>query len=793
MNQTPKNHARKARLPLAAIAAGSLALGGITGGTMLVAPAMAAQTAEVSAASPAADVPPIFQYSPFEVGNPGEELISFDYEKSDPENGVIYLTDNVGSVSEGDEVSMGASSQPQTGVTFPAKYENGQFVYNGQRDSPDSYLTWSGMDSGRQVSFGAYLGADSDNYQGGTHYIPANAPTLVADKIEKNSNTPILPVGTESWTFNIPSGQSWIADSKVTVSYWSDAPDAPDKGFMYYDLNVDSFSDGQLVVSDEVLPKLSEGSAYFVTFRGATEEESASVYMGLYGQLPKPTAEPTVEPTATPTTEPTEEPTAEPTEEPTATPTPDPTEEPTTEPTEEPTATPTPDPIEEPTTEPTEEPTATPTPDPIEEPTTEPTAEPTVEPTATPTLDPTEEPTTEPTAEPTEEPTATPTLDPTEEPTTEPTAEPTEEPTATPTLDPTEDPTATPTSDPTTEPTSEPTQEPTTEPTSPTEVPEAQDPESGDQVAPGEENLSYDSDSSAPETGKYVFNTNGDLEDGTVTVTYRTSPDAKPQTVEGSVKDGKLTVQGDKTFTDNVKDFNQLLITVKDAEGKTISALLSGKSVLALQSDIVDNRLGLPLAEAGSKELIFDVPTGFPTLTAENFHFDLKFTDTKGEPATVANVEYTVDGNKLRVSDPRVAKLTAGTYYLTGTQQNEENNAAAIENPAAESVVDVSTWFGLFDPAVEESPVPTDEPTEKPTSEPTEDPTTEPSATVMPTQDAPEQENPKDEESRNKDSNNDELADTGANDGLLIAGSVALGLIILGGIALALRRRGRHS
>ncbi|MGO3150583.1 hypothetical protein ACTXJX_16800 [Glutamicibacter ardleyensis] len=38
MNQTPKNHARKARLPLAVIAAGSLALGGITGGTMLAAP-----------------------------------------------------------------------------------------------------------------------------------------------------------------------------------------------------------------------------------------------------------------------------------------------------------------------------------------------------------------------------------------------------------------------------------------------------------------------------------------------------------------------------------------------------------------------------------------------------------------------------------------------------------------------------------------------------------------------------------------------------------------------------------
>ncbi len=741
MNQTPKNHARKARLPLAVIAAGSLALGGITGGTMLAAPAMAAQTAEVSAASPAADVPPVFQYGPFKVGNPGEELISFDYEKSDPENGVIYLTDNAGSASEGDEVSMGASSLPQTGVTFAAKYEDGQFAYNGPRDTPNSYLTWSGMDSGRQVSFGAYIGADSDNYQGGTHYIPANSPTLVADKIEKNSNTPILPVGTESWTFNIPAGQSWIADSKVTVSYWSDAPDAPDKGFMYYDLNVDSFSDGQLVVSDAVLPKLSEGDGYFVTFRGASEEESASVYMGLYGQLPSPTPEPTTEPTVEPTATPTTEPTADPTTEP--------TEEPTTEPTEEPTATP--------TSEPTSEPTA--------EPTTDPTTEPTVEPTATPTSEPTSEPTTEPTAEPTVEPTATPTSDPTEEPTAEPT----------------------------TEPTAEPTQEPTSEPSAPTEVPEAQDPESGDQVAPGEENLSHDSDSSAPETGKYVFNTNGDVEDGSVTVTYRTSPDAKPQTVEGSVKDGKLTVQGDKTFTDNVKDFNQLLITVKDAEGKTISALLSGKSVLALQSDIVDNRLGLPLAEAGSKELIFDVPTGFPTLTAENFHFDLKFTDTKGEPATVANVEYTVDGNKLRVSDPRVAKLTAGTYYLTGTQQNEENNAAAIENPAAESVVTVSTWFGLFDPAVEESPVPTDEPTEKPTSEPTEDPTTEPSATVMPTQDAPEQENPKDEESRNKDSNNDELADTGANDGLLIAGSVALGLIILGGIALALRRRGRHS
>ncbi|WP_258133787.1 PT domain-containing protein [Arthrobacter sp. MYb224] len=751
---------------------------------------MAVQQATINAANPSADVPPIKNDEELKVVNPGEELFSFDYENSDPAKGLVILNDKTGLINEGDEVWLSSSSLPQTGSSTPAKYENGQVVYNGPRDTPNGYQTWPS--DTKQVSFGASVGPDHGIHQGGTHFVPAGAPSLEADKIEQTSDTPLLPVGTESWTFNIPTSPSWIADATVEVAYWSDAPDAPNQGFMNYELSDKTFANGQLTVSDEVLPKLSEGDFYFVTFRGAGEDQLATAYMGLYGELPEPTPEPTEEPTAEPTVEPTVDPTEEPTEEPTVEPTEEPTEEPTVEPTEEPT--------EEPTVEPTEEPTAEPTVEPTEEPTAEPTVEPTEEPTAEPTVEPTEEPTAEPTVEPTEEPTAEPTVEPTEEPTAEPTVEPTEEPTAEPTVDPTEEPTVEPTAEPTEEPTADPTAEPTDSP----EVPKAQEPESGDQVAPGEENLSYDSESSAPDEGKFVFNTGTDVENGAITVNYRTSPDAEPQTTTGNVSDGKLTLQGDDAFTDTVKDFNQLLITVQDAEGKTISSVLSGASVLALQSDIVDNRLGLPLVEAGAVELGFDVPAGFPTVAEDNFRFDVKFVDTQGQPVSVSDVAFTVEGETLIVNDPRVAELTAGTYFLYGEQQADDANrsAAAFAQPAADPVVSVSTWFGLFAPAAEVTPTPTEDPTAEPTADPTDDPTDEPTgdptteptddeaptATAPPTHEAPEQDNsPKDD-----NSNKDELADTGASDGLLIAGSLALGLVILGAVALGLRRRGRH-
>ncbi|MGP9608593.1 hypothetical protein ACT3UA_18275 [Glutamicibacter sp. 363] len=721
-------------MPLAVITAGSLALGGVVGGAAVISPAMAAQQATINAANPSADVPPIKNDEELKIVDPGEELFSVDYENSDPAQGIVILNDKTGLINEGDEVWLSSSSQPQTGSSAPATYENGQVVYNGPRDTPNGYQTWPSDTN--QISLGASVGPDHGTYQGGTHFVPAGAPSLVADKIEQTSDTPLLPVGTESWTFNIPASQSWIADATVEVAYWSDAPDAPNQGFMNYELNDKTFANGQLTVSDEVLPKLSEGDFYFVTFRGAGEDQLATAYMGLYGELPEPTPEPTEEPTEEPTVEPTEDPTTEPTVEPTE----EPTAEPTVEPTEEPTA--------EPTVEPTEEPT--------EGPTTEPTVEPTVDPTEEPTVDPTEEPTVEPTAEPTEEPTADPTAEPTDSP----------------------------------------------------EVPKAQEPESGDQVAPGEENLSYDSESSAPDEGKFVFNTGTDVENGAITVNYRTSPDAEPQTTTGNVSDGKLTLQGDDAFTDTVKDFNQLLITVQDAEGKTISSVLSGASVLALQSDIVDNRLGLPLVEAGAVELGFDVPAGFPTVAEDNFSFDVKFVDTQGQPVSVSDVAFTVEGETLIVNDPRVAELTAGTYYLYGEQEADDANrsAAAFAQPAADPVVSVSTWFGLFAPAAEVTPTPTEDPTAEPTAEPTADPTDDPTdeptgdptteptddeaptATAPPTQEAPEQDNSPTDDNSNKD----ELADTGASDGLLIAGSLALGLVILGAVALGLRRRGRH-
>ncbi|WP_334121735.1 PT domain-containing protein, partial [Glutamicibacter sp.] len=232
----------------------------------------------------------------------------------------------------------------------------------------------------------------------------------------------------------------------------------------------------------------------------------------------------------------------------------------------------------------------------------------TAEPTATPTE------TAEPTATPTEEPTATPTetAEPTSEPTNEPTTEPTEEPT----------------SEPTEEPTEEPTSEPTTEPT---EVPEAEEPESGDQVAPGEEYLAFDKESSSIEDGTYVFTTKAGLENGDVAVTYRTSPGAKPQTIAGTVENGKLTINADEAFAGSITDHNQLLVSVKGSDGRVISALLSGADVLSLQSDIVDSRLGVRLEEAGHKELTFDIPENFPEVTGENFSFDLEYQAADGQ------------------------------------------------------------------------------------------------------------------------------------------------------------------
>ncbi|MGO3342328.1 MAG: hypothetical protein ACTIK1_08165, partial [Glutamicibacter arilaitensis] len=354
----------------------------------------------------------------------------------------------------------------------------------------------------------------------------------------------------------------------------------------------------------------------------------------------------------------------------------------------------------------------------------------------------------------------------------------------------------------TAEPTAEPTEEPTAEPTTePTEVPEAVAPESGDQVAPGEEELAYDSDPSNPAEGIYAFNVDADVEEGETVVTYRTSPSSEPQTIEGTVKDGQLVIKDGDSFGNNVKDFNQILVTVEDPKGNAISALLSGENVLKLQSEIIDDRLGVLLSEAGSDALRFDIPAGFPTVASDNFSFDLEYVAADGTPAVLSDADYVVDGETLVINDSRVSSLTAGTYYLSGKQQEETSDtaaaAAAFVNPAAEETgLTVSTWVGLYAPSDESSPneEKTEEPTESSSAEPTAEPSASPSVeptqentpTASATQEAPDEDD-------NQKKQRDELADTGVNSALLIAGGLALGLIIVGGIAMAIRRRSRHS
>lgn len=469
MNQTRKKHARTARLPLAVIAAGSLALGGVTSSFAMGLPNETPVHAPLSLAKPAADAPPIYEDKALNVAPKGEEAFTVNYELSDPPNGIVVLNDTYGVADNGEKVWLSSSTVPNTGSILEARYENGKVVYNGPRDHADAYSSWT-KDS-RQISFsvstGEEVGPDLTHW-GGTYYASSSAVTLETSEVEKRSGTPLLPVGSSQWTFDLPAGVSWLESAKVSIFYYSDSPDAPEGGFVDLELSEISISNGKLTVSDEVISQLTAGDSYQVYFVGPGESESATVYMGLYGEAPEPT------------------------------PTPTPTEEPTSEPTEEPTS----EPTEEPTAEPTE--------------TTEPTSEPTSEPTEEPTSEPTSEPTDEPTAEPTEE---------------------------------------------------------------PTDVPEAEEPESGEQVAPGEEYLAFDSESSSVEDGTYVFTTKSGVEDGDVAVTYRTSPGAKPQTIEGRVENGKLTITADEAFTGSISDHNQLLVSVKGSDGRVISALLSGANV----------------------------------------------------------------------------------------------------------------------------------------------------------------------------------------------------------------------
>ncbi|WP_334121736.1 hypothetical protein, partial [Glutamicibacter sp.] len=328
MNETRKKHARTARLPLAVIAAGSLALGGVTSSFAIGLPNESAAHAPLGLAIPTADAPPIFENEKLNVVSKGEESFTVNYELSDPPNGVVVLNDTYGVADNGEKVWLSASTVPNTGGVHEARYEDGKVVYNGPRDQADSYATWT--NDSRQISFGVSTGEEVGpdlTHWGGADYAPKNGVTLVTDEVEKRSGTPLLPVGTDQWTFDLPEGVSWIESAKVSVNYYSDSPDVPNGGFVNLELSKKSISNGKMTVSDEVISQLTVGDGYQVSFDGSGETESATVYMGLYGEAPEPTPTPTPTETAEPTATPTEEPTATPTE--TAEPTATPTEEPT--------------------------------------------------------------------------------------------------------------------------------------------------------------------------------------------------------------------------------------------------------------------------------------------------------------------------------------------------------------------------------------------------------------------------------------------------------------------------------
>ncbi|MHA7157632.1 PT domain-containing protein [Glutamicibacter endophyticus] len=404
-----------------------------------------------------------------------------------------------------------------------------------------------------------------------------------------------------------------------------------------------------------------------------------------------------------------------------------------------------------------------------------PTPEPSPEPTPTPEPSPEPTPTLEPTPTPEPSPEPTPTLEPT------PTPEPSPEPTPTP------DPTPTPEPTPTLEPT--PTPEPTPS-SEPTDVPEAQEPEAGEPVAPSEKKLSYDAESSDPRNGTYVYDVDANVNDGNTEVTYRTSPDAEPRVVEAVVVDGKLTIVGDDEFVSAVRDHHEVLITLEEADGRKVSAVVSGADSLALISDTVDDRLGVPLAQIGAEKWAFEVPENFPELADGAYRFDVKYIGAEGGYQTLEGVSYVLDGDRLVIDDVRVPAVSVGTYYLYGEP------AGSASSSAAEAAIEgsVSTWFGVYAPAA----APTDEPSEEPTTQPSEDQTHEPSEqpTTDPTQDpsvSPEgtqsPEKPRETQSAKP---KDELAETGVSAGLLAGGAIALGLIVAGALAMGLRR-GKHS
>ena len=817
MNKPMNANSSKLRLPLAVVAAGSIAMSGVAIGGL---PAAGASLPSVNpaAAETAATVYPIYNKDDRE-SEPvadGEQLLRINESDSKAQPGKLIVDVPAAIVkahdlTDNDVVTYSASSTPNAGQAGTGIYKNGQFVIDS--GSTDAY---DPSQIARQISYGFSIPQDPKEpitgeraYVGGVTIYGGKAARVVTPVVEKLDDLDLVKTGADELKIHVPDGHFKI--DEIVLNYFSQKKqDIDGNGFVEMPLVNFSQSGNTITIKDADLAELTQGRGYSLNLREAgSSGDRYSIFFGMYDPAPEPTEEPTAEPTAEPTPEPTEEPTAEPTEEPTAEPTPEPTAEPTEEPTEEPTAEPTPEPTEEPTAEPTPEPTAEPT----EEPTAEPTEEPTVEPTPEPTAEPTSDPTAEPTPEPTEEPTAEPTPEPTAEPTEEPTAEPTEEPTVEPTVEPTPEPTAEPTSDPTAEPTPEPTAEPTAEPTNdptalpttrPSEVPEAQAPESGNPVAPNDQKLKFNAQDSSPNNGDFVFDAPEYDDDASVEVTYKTAPSAEAKSVSGSIVNGQLRIKADSDFTDAYQEYQQLLVTFVDSEGNSVSAVLAGANSMFLASDLVDDRLGVPLAAKGDSKWVFDLPSKFPEVANEKFQFDIHYIDSEGQPALLDDVAYEVSGTSLVVNDSRVSKATEGTYFISGSA-SETTVAGTASVAASNESITVSSWFGIYEPAAEpsaspsssESASPSDSavpsnspsvaPSESTTEQPSESQSTTPSATGS-SQPSQPSHTSRDERTKSKD----QLADTGVDGNLLVLGATALALLA-GGILFLKRRSGKHS
>ncbi|GAA1415506.1 hypothetical protein AUR04nite_21220 [Glutamicibacter uratoxydans] len=700
---------------------------------MAIAPAAdATPPVPVSIAAATQEVPPIHDSGKVVPVPMGQELIQVDKDLTSPDgynNGyfTVFFKAQKGLVKEGEVLHADTSWFPNSGESWSATVKNG-IITDDRYDPNNPPSEFPDSDAFRYVQSYAAFGhpenlddpvfSPSDNI-GGAVFVPVSAPSLETSTVDKVSGFPLLPVGSKQWTLNIPEGMFDLTGARMRLTYWGMPKDGPTNGdIVEFDLTDTQISNGKLVISDDEISKLTEGFSYYISIRSADDTKRAGVWLGLYGSQPEPTQSPTAEPTQEPTEEPTETPTEEPTQSPTETPTEEPTQSPTAEPTQEPTE----------------------------------------EPTETPTEEPTQSPTDEPTQEPTEEPTETPTEEPTQQPTEEPTETPTEEPTQQPTEEPTQ-------------PTSKPSGEPDT-----------QKPESGTPVDPKNQKLALNEAESDPSKGHFVFTVKAAVENGPVSVSYRSAPNAVPHSVRGSIAGNTLTFDADENLMKEIKEHQELLITIRDAQDQTISTVLKGKSSMGLISDLVDDRLGVPLAEHGTAEWTFKIPSDFPEISKSNFTFDVQHVDTDGVPSTIKNVSFEISENMLTINDARVPKADDGLYMVSGSP----NAGAHALAKSAVQEQSVSSWFGVYSPTATLSPTESSEPSRSSSESPSDSQTpqsTSPTATTL---------TPTESKSEKPEENRDQLAQTGVSSGLYLIGAISLTMLIAGSIVLRIRR-GKHS